>query len=90
MYCFDLQSGNDLQVTGRANFVVIEVLTEEIGDKGKFLLLQWNDIANKPSQANSIQEVWSSPRLTRTQICWHSCQQECVMSGARWRIIEFT
>jgi hypothetical protein len=46
---FDLQSGNDLQVTGKANFVVIEDLTKEIGNTGKFLLLQWNDLANKPS-----------------------------------------
>jgi len=46
---FDLQGGNDLQVTGKANFVVIEDLTKEIGVTGKFLLLQWNDLASKPS-----------------------------------------
>lgn len=47
---FDTQGQLDFQVTGRANFVVIEDLTKSIGDAGKFLILQWNDLgANKPS-----------------------------------------
>lgn len=46
---FDLQGGTDFQVTGNANFVVIEDLTKEVGDEGKFLLLTWNDLAQKPS-----------------------------------------
>ena len=47
---FDLQGEIDFQVRGQANFVVIEDLTKEIGDDGKFLLLQWNDLDQaKPS-----------------------------------------
>ena len=47
---FDTQGDLDFQVTGRANFVVVEDLTKTIGDAGKFLILQWNDLGtNKPS-----------------------------------------
>jgi hypothetical protein len=47
---FDLQNGNDLQITGQSNFLVIEDLTKEPGAAGKYLLLQWNDLAQKPIQ----------------------------------------
>jgi hypothetical protein len=49
---FDLQGEIDYQVNGQALFVVITDLTKEIGDDGKFLLLQWNDLAPtaKPAQ----------------------------------------
>jgi len=35
-------------VNGRAAFVVITDLTKNIGDEGKFLILQWQDLANTP------------------------------------------
>jgi hypothetical protein len=51
---FDTQD-TDFQVTGRANFVVIEDLTKNIGDAGKFLILQWNDLgASKPSASEQL------------------------------------
>ena len=57
---FDLKSGNDLQVTGRANFVVIEDLTKEHGDGGKVLLLQWNDLGSGFSKSASVEEsTWT-------------------------------
>jgi hypothetical protein len=46
---FDLQGEIDYQVQGQALFVVVTDLTKEIGEDGKFLLLQWNDLA--PSKA---------------------------------------
>jgi len=49
---FDTQGDLDFQVTGKANFVVIEDLTKSVGEAGKFLILQWNDLgAGKPSPA---------------------------------------
>ena len=52
---FDTQGRLDFQVTGRANFVVVEDLTKTIGDPGKFLILQWNDLgANKPSPSGEL------------------------------------
>lgn len=38
----------DFQVTGEANFVVIEDKTKQIGDPGKFLLLTWEDLKAAP------------------------------------------
>ena len=34
----------DFQVTGEANFVVIEDKTKQVGDPGKFLLYTWEDL----------------------------------------------
>jgi hypothetical protein len=53
---FDLKSGNDLQVTGKANFLVIEDLSKNSGEVGKFLLLQWNDLANKARKLSAVEE----------------------------------
>ena len=41
---FDLE-GTDYKVEGEANFIVIENLTKNVGDPGKFLLYIWEDIA---------------------------------------------
>ncbi|MFQ5599925.1 MAG: hypothetical protein ACE5G2_05155 [Candidatus Krumholzibacteriia bacterium] len=50
---FQTQGETDFRVEGQANFVVIEDLTKEVGDAGKFLLLIWEDldITPKPGAA---------------------------------------
>jgi hypothetical protein len=45
---FDTQGENDFQVTGEANFVVIEDKTKQVGDSGKFLLYIWEDLLTTP------------------------------------------
>jgi hypothetical protein len=52
---FDTQD-TDFQVTGRANFVVIEDLERQLGADGKFLLLQWNDLG---TNAKATEATWS-------------------------------
>ncbi len=43
-YVFFDFTGTDYKVDGEANFVVIEDLTKDIGDAGKFLIYIWEDI----------------------------------------------
>jgi len=45
----------DFQVTGEANFVVIEDKTKQIGDPGKFLLYNWEDIKPPAKPQGSAQ-----------------------------------
>ena len=47
---FDL-AGTDYKVEGEANFIVLEDLTKQVGDTGKFLLYIWEDIAAPPAKA---------------------------------------
>ncbi len=50
---FDLL-GTDYKVEGEANFVVLEDLTKDIGDAGKFLIYIWEDISvpTKPASTD--------------------------------------
>lgn len=49
---FDL-TGTDYKVEGEANFVVIEDLTKDVGDAGKFLIYIWEDISVPAKPANT-------------------------------------
>ena len=64
---FDTQGENstDFQVTGEANFVVIEDKSKEIGDPGKFLIYIWEDLQSpvKPGGEGSASKSWSSIKL---------------------------
>ncbi len=48
---FDLAGDTDYTVNGTANFVVIENLTKDVGDAGKFLLFIWEDVATPTKPA---------------------------------------
>ena len=48
---FNTQSDTDYQVTGQANFVVIEDKTKHVGDAGKFLIYVWEDVKPAKPQA---------------------------------------
>lgn len=41
--------------SGRANFVVIEDLDKQVGDSGKFLILQWNDLGSNRKNSSADQ-----------------------------------
>jgi hypothetical protein len=56
---FDLQGPIDYQVTGQALFVVIEDLQKPLGVDGKFLVLQWNDLAPSVAITSVQQKTWS-------------------------------
>ena len=57
---FDL-AGTDYMVQGAANFVVLEDLTKDAGDVGKFLLYIWEDIESAPNRAPHVSSTssWS-------------------------------
>ena len=60
---FDTQSDNDFQVSGEANFVVIEDKTKRAGDSGKFLLYIWEDLGSatpKPGDRGTSAMTWTS------------------------------
>ena len=48
---FQLQGETDFQVTGRAYFTVLEDLTKQIGDPGKWLIYRWEDLGMTNSVA---------------------------------------
>jgi hypothetical protein len=52
---FELAGETDYRVEGRADFVVIEDRTKDVGDDGKFLLLIWEDLgsAGKPDASQN-------------------------------------
>ena len=41
---FELQGDTDFQVTGRAEFTILEDRTKQVGDAGKFLIARWEDL----------------------------------------------
>jgi hypothetical protein len=43
---FTLQGTTSYQVNGRANFVVVEDLTKNVGDDRKFLIYRWEDLGS--------------------------------------------
>ena len=48
---FDLAGETDYRVEGTANFVVIENLTKDVGDAGKFLIFIWEDVGSPAKTA---------------------------------------
>ena len=59
---FDTQSDTDFQVSGEANFVVIEDKTKRAGDSGKFLLYIWEDLGSappKPGDGGASAVTWT-------------------------------
>lgn len=42
---FDLAGPTDYLVNGKANFIVIDNTSKQVGDTGKFLLYRWEDVA---------------------------------------------
>jgi hypothetical protein len=51
---FQLQGETDYQVTGRANFTVINDLTKQVGDAGKFQILRWEDLGTSKPTVPSV------------------------------------
>ena len=61
---FDTQGENDFQVTGEANFVVIEDKTTPAGKSGKFLLYIWEDLRYQPKPEAGVAASGSRPGTT--------------------------
>lgn len=51
---FDLAGDTDYSVEGTAQFVVIENLTKDVGDAGKFLILIWEDVGGSPTKPSAL------------------------------------
>jgi len=57
---WDLEGEIDYQVIARASFVVLEDLEKELGDSGKFLILQWQDLSNNLAVVSVEASSWGS------------------------------
>jgi hypothetical protein len=55
---WDLQGEIDYQVIGQAIFVVVEDLHKPLGVDGKFLVLQWNDLAPSLAKVSVEETSW--------------------------------
>jgi len=42
------EASPDYQITSEANFTIIEDRTKRVGERGKFLLLSWEDVCDSP------------------------------------------
>jgi hypothetical protein len=58
---FDTHGDNDFQVTGEANFVVIEDKTKAAGKSGKFLLFIWEDMGSQPKPVAGVAAAANHP-----------------------------
>src|SRR5262249_43995836 len=57
---FPTQGDFDFQVTGHANFVVVNDLEKPVGDASKFMLYLWEDLGVDASTAAIEQKSWAS------------------------------
>jgi hypothetical protein len=64
---FGMLGDTDYQVNGQADFVVIEDLTKDVGDAGKFLLFIWEELGS-PSEPTASSS-------TRSQATWGALKQ---------------